>query len=668
MSILVGTSMAGVTAALGALLLRSIVRLDLAWDVFTYHLPFAALRGGIRITHQFSDLLRTRLDGFPPLPHFIQGALWRLTGSVNATGVVGMLALLLFIAYCQVVLRASWWLVAAVALSAPLVIIHAASSYVDLFSNAFLAVGAASVLCAVAYPERANARLLTAAAAAIAGATWSKYQMVPAASLIWVSLAFVFLRPAAAVAVGRKRAAQILSGGLLLAGVPYLVNLARFGNPFWPVRVPLLEDLLPWIEDPRFSRIYSRPQSLAGASQVSLFFRSLLEVGLPTSYPDRPRWVIDQGITAAHLRLGGFWWVSVVASLAALTFMAVRLDRRRGLALVGGLFAGIGFVSFLPQSHELRYYLFLPLTWAAAIGFLFPEFRVRFPRSAAAVVLICTSLFGTMAWVNRDYYRPERIGWVQAAEALGAARYWPGLSRTGVNCAIRMAPRPILLTGPSMTEYRVREEAIEELCADGSTVVTPEGIRPLMARATTLQGSGPTEASRPEKELIARRALVSSLAHLEAGRFVLASERAGQAATLCPTWQGPYRIVCSARNALGEYQDALYACVSALTLGIDDEFSRQGLATALSAGKDAGTRPDAFRDTREWLDLSEVRYREQRFEDSIEAAARVLRREPGSAEAWERVAEGSGAAGHAEDSARARRIALDLRSHAPTPH
>ncbi len=43
---------------------------------------------------------------------------------MNAVGVANLLVFLMFLAFCHRRLRAPWWLVAAVSLSAPLVLIH----------------------------------------------------------------------------------------------------------------------------------------------------------------------------------------------------------------------------------------------------------------------------------------------------------------------------------------------------------------------------------------------------------------------------------------------------------------------------------------------------------------------------------------------------------------
>ena len=99
--------------ALLDLAVRSAVLLDpFGYDSFFYHLPFAALRGGIPLPYDMNDTVRAQFDAFPPLPELVQGLLWRVTGSVNATGVVNFIAFAVFLAYAHRVLRAPFWLMA----------------------------------------------------------------------------------------------------------------------------------------------------------------------------------------------------------------------------------------------------------------------------------------------------------------------------------------------------------------------------------------------------------------------------------------------------------------------------------------------------------------------------------------------------------------------------
>ena len=54
------------------------LRIELRWDAWWYHIPFAAKRAGLGVPYQMPPLIQDRYNGFPPLPEFLQGALWRL--------------------------------------------------------------------------------------------------------------------------------------------------------------------------------------------------------------------------------------------------------------------------------------------------------------------------------------------------------------------------------------------------------------------------------------------------------------------------------------------------------------------------------------------------------------------------------------------------------------
>src|SRR6185295_15663238 len=91
---------AGSIMAIGAMVvvaLRAALRLELRWDTFMYHLPFAARRAGLGVPYESPPYLQACFNGLPPLPEFLQAVLWRITGSINATGVLNYLGLGLFL-------------------------------------------------------------------------------------------------------------------------------------------------------------------------------------------------------------------------------------------------------------------------------------------------------------------------------------------------------------------------------------------------------------------------------------------------------------------------------------------------------------------------------------------------------------------------------------------
>ncbi|MDP9300395.1 MAG: hypothetical protein M3P43_05800 [Actinomycetota bacterium] len=466
------------SAALIDLGIRSAVLLNLGWDAFMYHIPFAALRGGLHVTYDMNDTVRPLFEGFPPLPEAVQGLLWRLTGSVNATGVVNFLAFAVFLIYCHSVLHAPFWLVALIALTAPMVLIHTTVSYVDLFSNAWLAIGAASCIYLYLFPAGSKRAVLIGAAAGLAAAAWSKYQLVPIAALIFVLLAVVSLRPVIATRFGRRQVVVVLLSFAALASVPYAKNLALYGNPFWPVKVPIVGGLFPYrIDAVTQGAAAERPAGLVGAPQAEVFAYSLFEIDQPTHYPYSDRWIIDQGNAGEGFRMGGFWGTGTVIYLVTMVAMLIFCARGAGIVVSIAAAGVLVFTAFLPQSNELRYFMYLPLTWAATIAMLYPHVRKKAPWVGFGFLLLVLGLFGYMVSQTWTDYQIERVDYQDAADAWGASKWWPLFTPGQTYCVVGMIPIGVLMTGPTMSEYTIVDRSSVSLCPPATILVTNDGIQ-----------------------------------------------------------------------------------------------------------------------------------------------------------------------------------------------
>ena len=467
------------TVALVDRAVRSAVALNVRWDAFYYHLPFAALRGGLSIPYDMNDAVRPLYDGYPPLPELVQGLLWRLTGSVNATGVINFIAFGLFLIYCHKVLRAPFWLVALISLTAPLVLIHTAVTYIDLFGNAFLAIGVGSCLSVYLFPDRRSRAVVVCGLAGLAVAAWSKYLLVPVVGVMFILFAAIVLRSRAADRFNRRQATAVILVFAAVAAAPYMKNLAVYGNPFWPTHVPIVGALFPYLSEDEAYFETQRPASLMDAPQAEVFVQSLLEINVPTSYPNRPRWIVDQGSTPTPVgfRMGGFWGIGVIVYLLITSGMLILFRRRAGVIVCG---AGVGLlclIAVLPASNNLRYYMFIPLTWAATIGMLYPQLRDRFPRAALGLLVLVLALFGHMVSENLAYYEIRKVDYRDAAVAWGAADWWPKLQQGKTYCVVDMIPIGIMMTGPTMHEFSIVDRSKVSLCPAGTIVVTKAGIQ-----------------------------------------------------------------------------------------------------------------------------------------------------------------------------------------------
>jgi hypothetical protein len=469
--------------ALTDLAVRAALRLDESWDGLSYHLPFAAQMSGISISYDMSDLMKGFFQGFPPLTELAQGILWRLTGSINAAGLANYCVFFLFITYCHAVLRAPFYLVALISLTAPLVLIHTTVLYVDLFGNALLAIGLSSCLYLYLFPAKAGRAVIIGGLAGLTAAAWSKYQMAPIAGLAFCMFAILGWRSTRPLGVSRRQFATLLVLAVSLASIPYLKNFFVYGNPFWPVRIPVIGDMFPYIRNQLTDDAATqKPYALRDLGQFPLFVRSLFEIDVPTTYPNMARWSIDQwglGPNSLGFRMGGFWVTGVVTYLASTIAMLFVLGRRTAIVAGVSIIGVVSFVGFLPQAHELRYYMFIPLTLAAAFGMLFPYVRVALPKAALVLPIMVLVLFFQMVSENATYYKIENVGYVRAAQDWGAADWWSKLQRGQTYCTVGfgMMARSILMTGPTMSEYKIVVRSTWSLCPAGSIVITTDGIQ-----------------------------------------------------------------------------------------------------------------------------------------------------------------------------------------------
>lgn len=130
-----------------------------------------------------------------------------------------------------------------------------------------------------------------------------------------------------------------------------------------------------------------------------------------------------------------------------------------------------GCVAFLPQSHELRYYLFLPLTMAAAIGMLMPRVRLDYPAVTLVLLAVFLVEFAWMVNVNRAYYKIERVDYRSAAEVWDMTGGWSKLDRGQTYCAVGFQPAAIFLTGPTMKEFPIIDRLSAAECPPNVQVI-----------------------------------------------------------------------------------------------------------------------------------------------------------------------------------------------------
>jgi hypothetical protein len=440
-----------------------------AWDVWYYHMPFAARLAGIVGPDQYVfDAANTaRFEGFPLLGEVLQGALWRITGRPEAANLVALASVPLFALFLRMRFGVAARLTVLALLAVPLVHVHASSSYVDLPANAALA---GLVLCAIQAwgTDAPDARALGWGVAFAAFAVNTKTLLQP---LVLLALAALALRtgPPLFRAARRSMWARGAVAALVLA-LPVVFatpikNVARHGNPWYPVRVEVPGHVFPGPDGP----YRSSPDWLARAPQPARFGASLLEIGL-RPLRDRRRWTVDQWTPPEHdgYRMGGFFGAYVVVLLALLAWR-VATDRGREVRAAAIGFAALSVViAVMPQSHELRYYLAWMIVLVALDLWLACLPSASGPGRYTLGALAVLALAVVLAVTRAAYVRPTGSTFRELVRAKVDERLLDGV-RDGERVCIDRAPFTFLWAAPfhPPRRYVVAEAGRASGCAGG---------------------------------------------------------------------------------------------------------------------------------------------------------------------------------------------------------
>lgn len=345
--------------------LKAIIDIDTNYDVGWYHLPFAARIWGIVPKSSFlsENLIEYRYDGFALLANFFQGLLWKLTGRVQATNLVGYLSLIIYFWFLKIYFQVPLYLSTIGIFAIPTVLTHASSSLVDLPGNT-----GAAVLMMMIYWFFSQSRLpkrgeLLVAFSGAAMAANTKPQLQPLVFVLYwvVGIRLVWLYFRYSIPEKRKLWLTIplaAIASILIFATP-IKNVALHGNPFYPVKIEVAGIVLNHKLNPETYNEGDRPQK---------WLRSILEI-------NTPEWSVDQwnqGNEKYLDRGGGFFGAYVVFNLLLLVGLTIReqlhnrkLSENQSRNAITALIT-MALVSLIPanfpQSHELRYFMFWMIT------------------------------------------------------------------------------------------------------------------------------------------------------------------------------------------------------------------------------------------------------------------------------------------------------------------
>lgn len=392
------------TAILGgyfaSLTYRCCEEFRVSYDYLFYHLPFALMRVN-KTTYIPHDMLTTVFKGHPPLSHLVQGIFYLLTGSINslqlnsAFGLVCLLLGVYFLNFSQFSYR--WFLTAILAI--PLVAIHYCSGLTDLIGACFIALAFASVLKFTLEPKL-SLRTALSCVFACSCAMLIKFQTWPIIAIVVMLYGLEILRKL----YREKTDLSKVIISLLLMGICTsfwpVRNFIMFGNPTFPFPMPIFTSYFSsGMSDPILDynsiRSVTLPIELREHSNIYNFLHSVLELSRWQS--DIPMgWSLDgghpDGVKHIHNRLGGWFLVPIVT----LSLVLLAASIRKNHLPISWIIAFVGatlLTASLPQSQELRYSLYIPITLALVFATSF-EHLPRFMLNSAKFLI-----FGSMLWV-----------------------------------------------------------------------------------------------------------------------------------------------------------------------------------------------------------------------------------------------------------------------------
>ncbi len=368
-----------------------------AFDVWYYHVPFAARLAGLLDAHRyaFGPDNQARFEGYPLFAEFLQGLAWRATGHVESTNFVALFALLLVPWYLRRAFSVPLHVSFLSLLAIPLVQIHASSSYVDLPANACVTLLLLVLYRTLAARQPPTMGTLVAAATLAASAANMKFQLVPIVAMASMAFFFTALRTSPHGDKTRLRRLWVFAVAAPVVLATPIKNTVVHGNPVWPVELRIAGTSLPHVED----AYSSSPRHLETSPRPVRFLRSVLELDNRPIATGR-RWSIDQFTPTDEpgYRMGGFFGLYAAAQMIALVFFAWRKRSREGWTALALMAAVTAVASFMPQSHELRYYMHWMMLLVSLSLVLWARVAPRIALSAALLAL------GIVAWSTDATY------------------------------------------------------------------------------------------------------------------------------------------------------------------------------------------------------------------------------------------------------------------------
>lgn len=437
------------------LFLRALGKICDAFDCLVYHLPFALMHYDLTTFNPLSTMVDIYAS-FPPLAHYLQGLLILVTGYLPSSNLIGLLAFgIILISASRLFQKFNMLIFLSLSLSVPLLVIHLSSGYNDLFTACWVFLNFVSL---IAYLTDGKKNLnpsscLTVFILSLAAGMLSKYQAWPFLTIncIVMGLSLLFDRR-----LEKKQKFFFILLMMIASSFWPGRNFIIYHNPTHPLRPPIIGTIFGIQGTDTTNVLAQQPRYLHGTGTARKFIESALELN---------RWQtdaslaysLDQGVVGGmespHFRMGG--WSTFTVFLLLVGVLQVSL-RDRGLRIAVGLLTlYLALLLMIPQSHELRYWLFIPMIMAFIIS---SSVITKNP-------LVRLLVLGNFAWHSGQlyqFYKPEfkPLESLYPSEAIAYATQRKAQSNfdpKAMECIKDRLPYTIFWSGKNFNEVAVKD-------------------------------------------------------------------------------------------------------------------------------------------------------------------------------------------------------------------
>ncbi|GBF82287.1 hypothetical protein [Aphanothece sacrum] len=349
-------------------------------DGYMYHLPFAARIWGIISPEQytFEDYTEHRFLGFPLLANALQGFFWKIFQRPEATNLVCFSSLIILITYLTNSLKIPFYLATISLLAIPMVHMHAARSYIDLPGNVCVSILILTTYLLYINKISFNNKTLLIIFLSAASAANIKFQLIP---VVFIILCFIFpqiiskyWKPDGNAKTGLIRLIKVLSISFLATLVIFVTpirNILVYHNPFYPVKIEIAGHIFNHNEAPpdfMHANLRKLPPTLRWA-------KSVLEINAFDKRRPWP-WTLAMDFISwdeEAFGIGGYFGGYVIFNLLLFIYLCWKIHNHESKIAIFLMVIMTGLTSIMPQSYELRYYMYWMIVFVSLNAYLISQ-------------------------------------------------------------------------------------------------------------------------------------------------------------------------------------------------------------------------------------------------------------------------------------------------------